>query len=117
MFCENESSPPLNQTLPLEKLLAFFLQLSQNKPITKHSKIDQNFCILFIFSYMHENMLFLSHHQTYLDITMSIICFNTSFFPCQQRHTKIPFHLDTLKKPNTISQGQTFDHKTSFLKH
>jgi hypothetical protein len=50
---------------------------------------------------MHENMLFLSHHQTYLDITMSIICFNTSFFPCQQPHTKIPFHLDTLKKNQT----------------
>jgi hypothetical protein len=40
LFCENESNPPLNQTLPLKKSPTFFLKLFQNTTITKRSKLD-----------------------------------------------------------------------------
>jgi len=41
-YCENESNPPLNQTLPLEKKLGIFVKQVLNTPINKQRKFDVN---------------------------------------------------------------------------
>jgi len=68
LFCENESNPPLNQALPLEKSLAFFLDYLKTHPKPNDQNLIKTFFILFVFNYMHENAFFFFHDQTYLNV-------------------------------------------------
>jgi hypothetical protein len=50
LFCENESNPPFKPNIRFENIaLHFFLKPSQNTPITKHSKLDENISHLVCF--------------------------------------------------------------------
>jgi len=101
----------------MEKLLAFVLTLFQNPPITEHSKLDSNIFQFFLKKcFIHENMSFLSHDQTHLDIMTNVIFTILVFLTPQPQKNKIKFHFDALKEANTNFQVRAFNHK-AFLKH
>ncbi len=82
LFCENESNPPLNQTLPLKKSLAFFLKLFQNTRITKRSKLDSSIFHLICFQLYAWKCVIPISSPNIFRCNDSSYLLNINFFPC-----------------------------------